>query len=63
MVSATGASELPLDVTWICSGSDEAIEAASRLQMLVGLASESESSVSKWVALEPIGRTEGSLRS
>ena len=63
MVSATGASELPLDVTWVSSGSDEAIEAASGSQMLVELASESESSVSKWIALGPVGRTEGSLRS
>jgi hypothetical protein len=63
MVSVTGASKLPLDATWVSSGSDEAIEATSRPQMLAELASESEWSVSKWISLEPVGRTKGSLRS
>jgi hypothetical protein len=63
MVSVTDESELPLAVTWVSPGSDEAIEVTSRPQMLVELASESESSVSEWVAQdsklrrEPLGDT------
>lgn len=45
MVSVTDESELPLAVTWVSPGPDEAIEVTSRPQMLVELASESESSV------------------
>lgn len=50
IVSVTDESELPLDVAWVSLGSDEEIEATSEPQMLVELVSESESSVSKWVA-------------